>query len=877
MLVFRDALYTSATLRNNQTSSLPNVFEGPNTDDINSTNSSIQRSSHYFVHFSGSSLQKAADDWFTKLNQTSNSLPPTVPLKITQIVKNSATSYTLTVDNSIGSNEFVWLVDGYGLNNWYSQGTANTITFNNVQADYFLHGYAKKNGRWHAIMPFMAPEGAIETKKLVLSENNLPAPTQGGTLIAKVIAVDTEWEIQAGYPSWLTVSYDQDETTLSVNVSANSSSSARSGVVQLVETGGGLSASFTIGQPGNNSITTSLTSLSPTNSSSEWSQYGTTNFNGTSIDGNTINIGGTQYTQGIGAHANSRIVYNLNNSYSIFSCKFGMDMESNCCDGASFVIKADGQTIFGLVTKTWGEAATVVSNLSVAGKSSLELITDQITNPYADHTDWADVYLQSGGGGCGTPPIAPTNVQTSPNSISSGQSSTLSATCAFGVANWSTGATGSSTTVSPGSTTNYSVKCVSSGCPDSSPVNVTVNVTGGTCGAISNNLVMGTWNVSGHQLVARFFHNQWWLTQRINSNPETFLVRGSEMLTRGDVSLTSGSYSGLVSCFGWTYSSYGGLAVPNSTVFPTPNGFTLNYESDGTPYYVSDGGCNNPPQIPTNLTANPANISSGGSSTLSASCAVGTLMWSTGHTNQGSITVSPTATTTYTVKCIASGCSDSQVASITVQVGPCSTLSHNLVMGTWNVTGHQLVAKKYHNQWWLVQRIGTGPEQFLVRGAEMLTRNDVSLNNGSYSSLVGCFSWPYSAYGGLATPNSSQFSTPSGWQYGTEPDGTPFYTSTGGARIAVEQTNPKEETPNFVSIFPNPNRGDFNVKIYLEAESNLALDLISSSGKIYQSQNAEGKAGENTIPFSAKNVSGGQYLLRVRSKDKVQSVVVVIE
>ena len=125
LLVFRDALYTSATLRNNQTSSLPNVFEGPNTDDINSTNSSIQRSSHYFVHFSGSSLQKAADDWFTKLNQTSNSLPPTVPLKITQIVKNSATSYTLTVDNSIGSNEFVWLVDGYGLNNWYSQGGAS--------------------------------------------------------------------------------------------------------------------------------------------------------------------------------------------------------------------------------------------------------------------------------------------------------------------------------------------------------------------------------------------------------------------------------------------------------------------------------------------------------------------------------------------------------------------------------------------------------------------------------------------------------------------------------------------------------------------------------------------------------------------------------
>jgi hypothetical protein len=68
-----DKLYTSATLRNNQTSTLANVFEGPNTDDINSTNPSLQRSSHYFVHFSGNSLQKAADDWYAKLNQTTNS------------------------------------------------------------------------------------------------------------------------------------------------------------------------------------------------------------------------------------------------------------------------------------------------------------------------------------------------------------------------------------------------------------------------------------------------------------------------------------------------------------------------------------------------------------------------------------------------------------------------------------------------------------------------------------------------------------------------------------------------------------------------------------------------------------------------------------
>jgi hypothetical protein len=197
-------------------------------------------------------------------------------------------------------------------------------------------------------------------------------------------------------------------------------------------------------------------------------------------------------------------------------------------------------------------------------------------------------------------------------------------------------------------------------------------------------------------------------------------------------------------------------------------------------------------------------------------------------------------------------------------------------MGTWNVTGHQLVAKYYHNQWWLVQRIASNPEKFLVRGSEMLTRGDVTLTNGSYSSLVGCFAWTYSAYGGLGTPNSTQFPTPSGWQYGTEPDGTPFYTSTGGARLASDQDFIKETVPSFISVYPNPNQGTFKIKVYLETASSLDIDLINSTGKIYQSIKAEGKEGQNEIPFTTQNISSGNYLIRVKTKDKVESKVVVI-
>ncbi len=58
---------------------------------------------------------------------------------------------------------------------------------------------------------------------------------------------------------------------------------------------------------------------------------------------------------------------------------------------------------------------------------------------------------------------------------------------------------------------------------------------------------------------------------------------------------------------------------------------------------------------------------------------------------------------------------------------------------------------------------------------------------------------------GVATSNSSQFPSPSGWQYGTEPDSTLFYTSTGGARVASDQDFIKKTVPSFISVYANPN------------------------------------------------------------------------
>lgn len=256
-----------------------------------------------------------------------------------------------------------------------------------------------------------------------------------------------------------------------------------------------------------------------------------------------------------------------------------------------FIIKADGATLFtsNLLGTADGKQAFSVN---VAGKNNIELIVnDGGDQPWGDHADWLDAILY-----CGTPPTCttappvPTNVNSSPQTISSGGNSTLSATCATGVVVWNTGQTANSITVSPTTTTSYNAKCVSGSCPVSNTVSVGVTVNSSGCSGFANGTVMGTWTVTGQPLVARFFHGQYWLTQRAGTSPDVFVVRGSGMLQRSDVSLSNGSYYNMVNCFAWTYSDYGSLQNPPSTTFPTPSGYSLSYSQDGTMIYTANSG-----------------------------------------------------------------------------------------------------------------------------------------------------------------------------------------------------------------------------------------------------------------------------------------------
>ena len=457
-----------------------------------------------------------------------------------------------------------------------------------------LSCYVEYNGRLYASQPYQAHSGNARVTNFSINPTSHNFSSNGGSVVVTVNGNAT-WSI-SNLPSWVSATYDEENNQITFSASSSSNGHSNETVNFLdLENNNALIGTITFSQSATSGCTqTNLSSLTP---SSESFSY-TGKRNNLNISGQTMMVGGYTSNNGIGVHANSTLVYPLNGQYNTFSGSVGRDdAADNCGCGTmklQFIIKADGATLFtsNLLGTADGKQAFSVN---VVGKNNIELIVnDGGDQSWGDHADWLDANLY-----CGTPPTcttappAPTNVNSSPQTISSGGSSNLTATCATGVVVWNTGVTANSITVSPTITTSYNAKCVSGSCPASNTVSVGVTVTSSGCSGFADGTVMGTWNVTGQPLVARFFHGQYWLTQRAGTNPDVFVVRGSGMLQRSDVTLNNSAYYNMVNCFAWTYSDYGSLQNPPSTTFPTPSGYSLSYSEGGTMIYTANSGGGN--------------------------------------------------------------------------------------------------------------------------------------------------------------------------------------------------------------------------------------------------------------------------------------------
>ncbi|AWV97958.1 Ig-like domain-containing protein [Arcticibacterium luteifluviistationis] len=227
-------------------------------------------------------------------------------------------------------------------------------------------------------------------------------------------------------------------------------------------------------------------------------------------------------------------------------------------------------------------------------------------------------------------PSSPTNISATPSSICSGESSDLAGTCSTGTLTWYEDAgltTITASTVSPTSTTTYYASCVLSSCQSvSESITVTVSPTPAAPTAISaSNTNICEGESSDLSATCATGTLTWFSDAALSS------IVGSTV----SPSSTSTFYASCVSSS--CKSASGSIGVTVTAI----------------------------PVSPTAVSAAPAILCEGGSTTLSASCSSGTLTWYTDEalsTTLGSTTISPTNTTTYYASCVDGICKSPYVS-----------------------------------------------------------------------------------------------------------------------------------------------------------------------------------------------------------------------
>jgi hypothetical protein len=113
------------------------------------------------------------------------------------------------------------------------------------------------------------------------------------------------------------------------------------------------------------------------------------------VVGPPMRIAGREFETGIGAHAPSEIVYELEGAYRRFQAWVGIDdsMIPHKLGTVEFIVTVDGREAYRSGLVSFGEAARRV-DVDLTGARELRLIaTDGGDNINGDHADWGDALL----------------------------------------------------------------------------------------------------------------------------------------------------------------------------------------------------------------------------------------------------------------------------------------------------------------------------------------------------------------------------------------------------------------------------------------------------------------------------------------------------
>jgi gliding motility-associated-like protein len=348
---------------------------------------------------------------------------------------------------------------------------------------------------------------------------------------------------------------------------------------------------------------------------------------------------------------------------------------STVCAGTSAILTATPSTAGG--TFSWTPGGQTTSSISVSPGST---------------TTYSVTYTLAGCSGTnnGIVTVKPLPIVTvnSPT-ICAGQTATLTANGAATYA-WNTGSTSNLLTVSPASSTNFTVTGTTNGCTNTTVSSVfvtplptvTVNspmiCSGQTATLTANGATTYTWNTGSTTnplIVSPTTNTNFTVTGITNGCTNTAVsnvsVTSLPTVTVNSPMICSGQTATLTANGATTYTWNTGSTLNPLTVSPTSNtNFTVTGTTNGcTNTAVSNVVVNSNPTV----TVNPPIICSGQSATLTASGA-SNYVWDTGASTN-TIVVSPTSTTNYTVLGASTGCTSTVVASLTVNPLPTVTVN----------------------------------------------------------------------------------------------------------------------------------------------------------------------------------------------------------
>ena len=372
-------------------------------------------------------------------------------------------------------------------------------------------------------------------------------------------------------------------------------------------------------------------------------------------------------------------------------------------------ITASGPTTF-----CSGQSVTLTSSASLGNTWSTGATTPSIT--VTTSGTYTVTQTVSGCSSTSSPitvtvnPLPPVTASASPTSICSGDNSTLSASGAS-TYTWDNGlGAGQSHTVTPASTTTYTVTGIdANGCTNTSSVAITVNLMPNitsvtndptTCGGTDGNIVINgtgtgtvSWtgtssgtsgtvtlpytitNLSAGSYTIVFTSTTGCTSNTLNETlTEPSAPPQPTITASGPTTFCSGQSVTLTSSasLGNTWST--GATTPSITV-TTSGTYTVTQTVSGCSSTSSPITVTVNPLPPVTASASPTSICSGDNSTLTASGAT-TYTWDNGLGAGQSHTVTPTSTTTYTVTGTdANGCTNTSSVAITVNPTPTVTAS----------------------------------------------------------------------------------------------------------------------------------------------------------------------------------------------------------